>query len=215
LSSLERHAVRTSQCDGVIIERCTLRQWIALLLIVSSYPVLVAQETETPAVHIKRFSRVNASYYRGAEPKPEDYQTLASLGVRTIVDLKHDGIAAESAIVRRLGMRFQSIPLSPASAPSEEAVAQFLKLVTDPANTPVFVHCEGGHDRTGALTAIYRMTHDGWTADRAFGEMKRYGYNSGIGHGVLKAFVFRYARRLAPQNRSPLDREPTTSTSER
>jgi protein tyrosine/serine phosphatase len=119
--------------------------------------------------------------------------------------MEHCGIADEAAIVQRLGMRFQSIPLSPTSAPSEDAVAQFLNIVTDPVNEPVFVHCEGGHDRTGALTAIYRMTHDGWTAERACREMKRYGYNSTLNRagvndrGALKDFVFNYARRLVPQ----------------
>jgi protein tyrosine/serine phosphatase len=168
--------------------------------------VWAAQETDPrPAVHIKRFCRVNASYYRGAEPNRQDYERLASLGIRTVIDLKQEGIAAEAAIVQRCGMRFQSIPMSSTSAPTEDVVAQFLKIVSDPANEPVFVHCEGGHDRTGVLTAIYRMTHDGWTAERAFGEMKRYGYSSKIirgpltDHGALKDFVFNYARRRAPQ----------------
>jgi protein tyrosine/serine phosphatase len=167
-----------------------------------SHTAFAGQQTATTAaVHIKHFGRVNASYYRGAEPNLQDYETLAALGIRTVVDLKHEGIAAESANVQRFGMRFHSIPMSPGSAPSAEAVAKFLNIVTDPANEPVFVHCEGGHDRTGVLTAIYRMTHDGWTAERAFGEMKRYGYKSTIGGGALKDFVFNYARRLAPQRR--------------
>jgi protein tyrosine/serine phosphatase len=187
---------------GPITGRCALRPWIALVLIMS-HTALAAQETDTaPAVHIKRFSRVNTSYYRGAEPNRQDYERMASLGIRTVVDLKREGIAAESAIVKRLGMRFESIPMSSRSVPSEDVVVRFLKIVTDPANAPVFVHCEGGHDRTGALTAIYRMTHDGWSAERAFREMKRYGYNSEIAGPALKEFVFNYARRLAPQKRS-------------
>jgi protein tyrosine/serine phosphatase len=182
-----------------------MRKWIALLLIIP-HTALAAQETDTrPAVRIKRFCRVNASYYRGADPNRQDYESLAAIGIRTIIDLKQDGIAAEAAIVQRLGMRFESIPMSSTSAPSEQVVAQFLTIVTDPANEPVFVHCEGGHDRTGALTAIYRMTHDGWSAARAFGEMKQYGYDSTITHGALKDrgalkhFVFDYGRHLAQQ----------------
>ena len=188
-----------------------MRKWIALLLIIP-HTALAAQETDTrPAVRIKRFCRVNASYYRGADPNRQDYESLAAIGIRTIIDLKQDGIAAEAAIVQRLGMRFESIPMSSTSAPSEQVVAQFLTIVTDPANEPVFVHCEGGTDRTGVLTAIYRMTHDGWTAKRAVQEMRRYGYNSQIiaggkivpgaltDHGALKDFVFKYARRHASQ----------------
>ena len=92
-----------------------MRDWVALFLIVS-YTALAAQDTDTsPAVHIKRFNRVNASYYRGAEPNRQDYERLASLGIRTVVDLKREGIAEEAAIVQRLGMRFQSIPMSSTS----------------------------------------------------------------------------------------------------
>src|ERR1041384_6280747 len=40
--------------------------------------------------------------------------------------------------------------------------------------------------------AIYRMTHDGWTADRAYAEMKHYDFESGLGHGALKAYVYDY-----------------------
>jgi protein tyrosine/serine phosphatase len=176
---------------------------IPLVLVALLHPALAARLIgPTPALQIKRFARVNESYYRGAEPRRQaDYEGLASLGIQAVIDLKHEGIATESTIVRQLGMRFYSIPISSSSAPSDDAVARFLKLVADPANAPVFVHCVGGHDRTGALTAIYRMTHDGWTADRAYREMRRYGYDGTIAGSALKEFVFNYARRLAHQTR--------------
>jgi protein tyrosine/serine phosphatase len=180
-----------------------MRNWIALLLIVP-HTLLAAQETSTrPPVRIKRFAKVNTSYYRGAAPNDQDFERLATLGIRTVIDLKQEGIVAEAAIVQRFGMRFQSIPMSSTSAPSEDVVAQFLKIVTDSDNQPVFVHCAGGRERTGVLTAVYRMTHDGWTAEQAFGEMTQYGYNSNVAGGALKDFVFDYARRLTPQRQQP------------
>jgi hypothetical protein len=39
------------------------------------------------------------------------------------------------------------------------------------------------------------MTHDGWTAERAYAEMKQYGFDKGIGHGALKDYVFDYQRQ--------------------
>ena len=39
----------------------------------------------------------------------------------------------------------------------------FLKIVNDPKNQPVYVHCVGGRHRTGVMTAIYRMTVDKWS----------------------------------------------------
>ena len=78
---------------------------------------------------------------------------------------------------------------------SPEKAEQFLKLVNDPANQPVFFHCHGGRHRTGAMTAIYRLTHDKWTADQAYAEMKRYDFESGFGHGTLKDYVYDYAQK--------------------
>ena len=57
---------------------------------------------------------------------------------------------------------------------SEEQTAAFLKLVNDPANWPVYAHCKGGRHRTGQMTALYRITKDGWTAVESYREMKRY-----------------------------------------
>ena len=76
--------------------------------------------------------------------------------------------------------------------PSAGQAELFLKLVNDPANQPVFVHCAGGRHRTGAMSAIYRITHDGWSADQAYLEMKRYDFEYGIGHGSLKRYVFAF-----------------------
>ena len=72
-----------------------------------------------------------------------------------------------------------------------------MNLVNDPNNWPVYVHCKGGRHRTGALTAIYRITHDGWTAEQAFGEMKRYDFDHGFfgGPSAQKKFVFEFYER--------------------
>jgi protein tyrosine phosphatase (PTP) superfamily phosphohydrolase (DUF442 family) len=150
-------------------------------------------------IHISNFARVNDSYYRGGQPEGRDYQELAALGIRTVIDLKHDG-AVESAVVRETGMRFYSIPMTTASAPSLAAVQQFLSLVNDPANQPVYVHCQGGRDRTGLMTAIYRVTHDGWPVVRAYSEMKQYGYPSAVAGGhALRRFLYDFAKHSAAE----------------
>jgi tyrosine-protein phosphatase SIW14 len=95
-------------------------------------------------------------------------------------------------------MHFYRIPLTTTSQPAADAVTQFLNLVNDPINQPVFVHCQGGRHRTGIMTAVYRLTHDGWTADRAFAEMEQFEFNKGlVSHGTLKKFVYTYYARLA------------------
>lgn len=76
--------------------------------------------------------------------------------------------------------------------PTAAQLAQFLSLVNDPASQPVYVHCVGGRHRTGVMTASYRMTHEGWTADQAFKEMKQCTFGADFLHPEFKSFVYGY-----------------------
>jgi tyrosine-protein phosphatase SIW14 len=143
-----------------------------------------------PGIRIDNFGRINDHYYRGAQPKGGDYADLAALGVKTVIDLTRDGEDIEQRRVEAAGMRFHRIPMTTWDRPSEAAAAEFLKLVTDPANLPVYVHCQGGRHRTGAMTALYRITQDGWTADQAYAEMKKFRFEGFPGHPELKKFVY-------------------------
>src|SRR5580704_3077503 len=143
-------------------------------------PVVAANPASVPAIDssstsnisIDNFGKVNANYYRGGQPKGHDFADLKTLGVNLVIDLAQEGDRNEAENVEAAGMRFVRIPLTTGAVPSQAAVDQFLKLVNVPANQPVYVHCMGGRHRTGALTAVYRMTQDGWTANQAFSEMK-------------------------------------------
>jgi len=144
------------------------------------------------AVHIDNFGKISDTYYRGAQPEATDYADLAALGIHTVIDLTRDGRDDEQGLVQRSGMQFYRIPLTTTDRPSAAAIAQFLTLVSDPVNQPVYVHCQGGRHRTGVMTAVYRMTRDGWSADRAYQEMKQFNFEGFPGHPVLKQFVYDY-----------------------
>ena len=150
------------------------------------------QRTKTSNIQIKNFGCINETYFRGAQPKEKDYADLASMGVKTVIDLQREGNAAEKGLVEAQGMKFFRIPMSDKSQPTADQAELFLKIVNDPENQPVFVHCAGGRHRTGAMSAIYRITHDGWSADQAFEEMKHYDFEYGMGHGPLKAYVYSF-----------------------
>jgi len=143
-------------------------------------------------IPIDNFGKVNENYYRGSQPDLAGFLALKKLGIKTVVDLRNDGIASEPSWVRQAGMHYFKIPLSSTTPATAEQTQYFLTLVNDPANLPVYVHCAGGRHRTGEMTAIYRMTHDSWTADQAYREMTEYRYTSFPFHGSLKDYVYRY-----------------------
>ena len=149
-------------------------------------------------VGIDNFGRINANYYRGAQPMGQDYADLADLGVKTVINLtSHDAEPNEETMVARAGMRYVQIPMTTQKAPTSQQIAQFLSIVNDPASQPVYVHCVGGKHRTGVLTAIYRMTNEGWTADQAFKEMKDYKFGADFLHAEFKRTVYAYPAELA------------------
>jgi len=161
--------------------------------------------TSTRSTHAKisidNFGQVNENYFRGAQPDGQDYTDLATLGVKTVIDLQRDGSPTEERLVKAAGMKFHRIPMTTNVKPTAEQLSLFMKLVNDPANQPVYVHCAGGRHRTGVMTAVYRMHHDGWGAERAFKEMKQYKFGADFLHPEFKQFVFAY--HVEPQQAAP------------
>lgn len=166
-----------------------------ILALAPSVPVLTAGSVSASLsrIRIDNFGMINANYYRGAQPKGQDYSDLAALGVKTVIDLTDDdGEAVEQAMVKKAGMQPFKIPMNTHRPPTTEQLSTFLKIVNDPANQPVFVHCVGGKHRTGVMTAAYRMTMEGWTSDRAFDEMKRYKFGAAFMHPEFKQYVYNF-----------------------
>ncbi len=175
-----------------LVSTSTATVVIALAILAAAQ---TAQRDKSSKIQVKNFGCINETFYRGAQPKERDYADLAAMGVKTIIDLQLNGKEGEQSLVEAQGMKFYRIPMSDRGQPSAGQAELFLKLVNDPANQPVFVHCAGGRHRTGAMSAIYRITH-GWSADQAFQEMKRYDFENGMGHGSLKHYVYAYYSQI-------------------
>ncbi|MGE3520794.1 MAG: tyrosine-protein phosphatase [Vicinamibacterales bacterium] len=172
------------------------------LIILPSAPVTVqasdslASTTtlgDVSRIRIGNFGQVNANYYRGEQPNGRDYTDLAALGVRTVIDLQADGDNLdEEQLVEAAGMAFYRIPMTTRVPPTADQLAQFRRIVNDPAQQPVYVHCAGGKHRTGVMTAVYRIEQDGWTAAQAYEEMKQYKFGASFWHPEFKKFVYSY-----------------------
>jgi protein tyrosine phosphatase (PTP) superfamily phosphohydrolase (DUF442 family) len=145
---------------------------------------------------VNNFGKVTDYYYRGAQPKEDEYAELAALGIRTIIDLRDDPKSYAREMAVRAGLRYINFPLSDSRYPAADVAPRFLSLVEEKGNWPVFVHCAGGRHRTGAMTAVFRMTAQNWDVERAYDEMKDYDFYTRWGHKAMKTFVFDYYREL-------------------
>ncbi len=164
------------------------------------------------AIHIDDFGRVDATYYRGSQPQGRDYADLAALGVKTVINLTSDDAEAdEQARTQQAGMRYLHIPMTTHRPPTEAQLAEFLRLVSDPAGQPVYVHCVGGKHRTGVMTAVYRMAVQHWSADQAFREMKQDHFGADFLHSEFKDFVYAYHPPVAAAKAADDGLKPATT----
>ncbi len=171
------------------------------VLILSMFTLQTVHAESTVLTNLHSFG---TGLYRGARPGSLAALTdLQKMGVKTVIDLQGgdllnpnyswivsriepgesaQAIAAENDAVTKLGMNFINIPLDsldPVTPQEGQQIAALLKVINDPQNQPVFVHCEHGKDRTGLVVALYRVFYQNWSAQKAHDEMVA------LGHGTL------------------------------
>lgn len=103
---------------------------------------------------------------------------LEEHGIQVVVDMAPDqpgdeDAAAERAAVKRLEIRKVDVLTLDGSGigePVDYIVTLSEMARAKRAGTPILVHCSAGTQRTGAVTAMYRMLYHGWTGPRAFAE---------------------------------------------
>lgn len=130
-----------------------------------------AQWLEVPGV--ENLHKVSDKLYRGTQPTKEGMQQLKELGIKTIVNLR--SFHSDHGEIGDTGLSYEHIYMKTWHAEDKE-VEHFLKIVTDPNRTPVFVHCQRGADRTGTMCAIYRVAVQDWSKDEAIAEMTKGGF---------------------------------------
>ena len=166
--------------------------FVVLSLILAFSSTAFSQDNKTN-VTIKNFGQMDDRFYRGGQPKEDEYNELAALGIGTVIDLRDDPTSYEKQSVEAAGMKYVNIPMSDKQYPETAKIEQFLKLVDDPGTGKFYVHCAGGRHRTGVMGAVYRFNHYNWTYDQVYAEMKKFDFYTRFGHGDLKKFVQDYA----------------------
>lgn len=127
----------------------------------------------TDAEHIElkgcpNLFKVDDCLYRGGQPTPEGFKALEQMGIRTVLNLRsmHDNddkLTGTDLKTCHIQMKTWD--------PKPDQIEEFLSIVTNPDNQPVFVHCLHGSDRTGLMVAAYRTVVQGYHHADAVHEM--------------------------------------------
>jgi tyrosine-protein phosphatase SIW14 len=150
-------------------------------------------------VPIRNFSRVSGTVFRGAEPGAEGLQFVRSLGIRTVIDLRKagDGPTQEFDDAVLYQLNYFNINTGYLQVP-DHVVAAFLAVTLHPNYQPIFVHCNDGIDRTGALIALYLIAVEGWPLEWALDELEMHSFRPW--QLFLKRTVRRFGEKMNALN---------------
>jgi protein tyrosine phosphatase (PTP) superfamily phosphohydrolase (DUF442 family) len=147
---------------------------------------------------IANFGQVTPLLFRGGQPTTDGYRELKQMGVDIVVSFRHE--KGENSLERRavetLGMRFVSFPWHAWDSPADADVERFFALLAANPRSRVFIHCQQGRDRTGAMVALYRVGVNHWCPASAVAEMKAYHYRH-FWFPQLETYVENFPQRLA------------------
>jgi len=97
------------------------------------------------------------------------------------------------------------------SSPADEGVRKFRRIMADPANYPVLIHCFAGIHRTGAYCAVYRMEFEHWTNAEAIEELYACGYTNLYDEWDILGYLERYCPSWLPPDLAPaVERRPAS-----
>jgi uncharacterized protein (TIGR01244 family) len=128
------------------------------------------------------------------QPTKDALRALKEQGFRTVINLRAEtepGVKEEEAILKEEGLRYVSVPITPASL-SQQQVDEVEKALLDPAAGGVLLHC-GSANRVGAVWAAIQAKK-GKSYEEALAEGKRVGLTSPALEAVLK-------KLLAPESK--------------
>jgi len=147
------------------------------------------------------FRQVTPDIYRCGLVSKEAAPLLKKLGIKTVLSFDNNlkRVKAEEEFLTPQGIKMVSIPWSGWDQPDEATIEKALALIESPEARPILVHCKHGQERTGVVIACWRIAHEGWTAEKAYQEMKACGFRP-FRYGHLKEFVYRFAAAHGDSN---------------
>jgi uncharacterized protein (TIGR01244 family) len=141
------------------------------------------------AKEIPNYARPDKEIAFAGQPPEEVFAKLKEAGFQTILSLRSpDEIDFdEKKAVEAQGMTFVNIPIS-SSTITDDKVAQFSRVVSDPENKPLLIHC-GAASRVGGMWYIYRALFDKVPEEQSLEEAMARGLDSPALEAVVKDYV--------------------------
>jgi protein-tyrosine phosphatase len=100
------------------------------------------------------------------------YDDLRALGIKGIVNLQKEDKLHLDANQRDFVVKYIEVPDN--TPPTTAEIIEFLNFATDPANRPLYVHCDAGKGRSRTMVTMYLIVVEGKDAQTVLDEFKAF-----------------------------------------
>ncbi|KAI4325074.1 hypothetical protein MLD38_030502 [Melastoma candidum] len=139
---------------------------------------LAPAEEEVHLVPPLNFAMVETGIFRSGFPESKNFSFLQTLGLRSVICLcPEDYPKTTMEFLRSNGIELYQFGVEGYEEPfvniPDDTIRDAMKVILDPRNRPVLIHCKRGKHRTGCLVGCLRKLQR-WCLPSVFDEYQRF-----------------------------------------
>jgi len=117
--------------------------------------------------------KMSPTLYRSALPDEQAMPLLGTLQIKTVVSFLQ---TPDASWMKESTINQVQLPMETAHVGDAEILSALRAIQAGEAKGPVLIHCKHGLDRTGLVSAMYRLVVQGWSKQDAVAEMTQGGF---------------------------------------
>ena len=124
--------------------------------------------------------RLDDKLFRSEQLTEKDYELLRKNNINTLINLRFFDRNDDRQAFGKTSLTLVNTPLLTWSITPQEVARVLWQIEQHQRNGAVLVHCYHGADRTGLISAMYRVVYQNWELNEAKREMMEgpYGFHS-------------------------------------
>jgi tyrosine-protein phosphatase SIW14 len=131
--------------------------------------------------NVPNLYKLTNNLYRSGRPNKEGIEQLidpdVGIGIKTIINL--EDFHKDTPPTTASHLRIERVPMNAGEEDSkviDKDVIKVMKILSNQKDGPFLIHCLYGSDRSGLMSAMYRIICQKWSKDKAIDEMVNGGY---------------------------------------
>lgn len=163
-----------------------MKKILLLMFILFSYVSFSFEWAKPIDVNLNMY-QVDTNLVRSQQLKKENTDILKKNDIKTIINLRYFNQSEDKQNFDKNEFNLINFPLITWSISNEEVAKILYTIEKESKKGKVLIHCYHGSDRTGLISAMYRIIYQNWSIEDAKNELKNgpYGYHS-IWINILK-----------------------------